>query len=170
MKRGNLNLSINSIVVLILAITMLGLGLAFMRNIFGDATDQFAQVSEEMRTEMANKMKGISAPMDLNIHEVDVTINDHTTIYMGIRNDQGSVKQFDIIDVEDIGLASCHGGSLGNILSLNYPTGERYIQANDVDVIPIRINGEGEGRCRLEFVVKQDGDRIGTRNIYVYVG
>ena len=33
-KRGSLNLSINAIVVLILAITMLGLGLGFIRNIF----------------------------------------------------------------------------------------------------------------------------------------
>jgi len=36
-KKASLNLSINAIVILILAITMLGLGLAFMRNIFGTA-------------------------------------------------------------------------------------------------------------------------------------
>ena len=40
-KKGSLTLSINAIVVLILAITMLGLGLSFMRNIFGGATEEF---------------------------------------------------------------------------------------------------------------------------------
>ena len=44
-KKGALNLSINAIVILILAITMLGLGLAFMRNIFGSATKEFEEVS-----------------------------------------------------------------------------------------------------------------------------
>ena len=34
-KKGSLNLSVNAIVVLILAITMLGLGLGFMKGMFG---------------------------------------------------------------------------------------------------------------------------------------
>jgi hypothetical protein len=43
-KLASLHLSINAIVILILAITMLGLGLGFMRNIFGKATEEFTRV------------------------------------------------------------------------------------------------------------------------------
>jgi len=56
-KKGSLSLSINAIVVLILAITMLGLGLAFIRNLFGGAVgklqDIYAGLSEEDKTTLA---------------------------------------------------------------------------------------------------------------------
>src|SRR3989344_3329798 len=39
-KKADLSLSINAIVVLILAITMLGLGLTFMRGLFKQATEK----------------------------------------------------------------------------------------------------------------------------------
>ena len=40
LKKGSLNLSINAIVVLILAVTLLSLGLAFITNTFGGATKE----------------------------------------------------------------------------------------------------------------------------------
>lgn len=39
-KKGSLQLSINAIVVLVLAITMLGLGISFTKNMFGKLGDQ----------------------------------------------------------------------------------------------------------------------------------
>ena len=47
-KRGDLNLSINAIVVLILAITLLGLGLMFIRGTFTRATGELAQSLNEL--------------------------------------------------------------------------------------------------------------------------
>jgi hypothetical protein len=43
-KKASLDLSIKAIVVLILAMSMLGLGLAFMKTIFGKATGEFKEV------------------------------------------------------------------------------------------------------------------------------
>lgn len=40
-KKGSLELSVNAIVVIVLAIAMLGLGIAFTKNMFGKFTDQF---------------------------------------------------------------------------------------------------------------------------------
>tara|TARA_Y100000310_G_scaffold338331_1_gene427666 strand:+ start:539 stop:1153 length:615 start_codon:yes stop_codon:yes gene_type:complete len=42
-KKASLNLSMNAIVVLILAITMLGLGLTFMRGLFQQATERVTE-------------------------------------------------------------------------------------------------------------------------------
>jgi hypothetical protein len=47
-KRASLSLSVNAIVVLILAIVMLGLGMAFIRGMFGKVSETFEQkVAEE---------------------------------------------------------------------------------------------------------------------------
>lgn len=48
MKKGAFSLSVNAIVVLILAIIMLGLGISFVRNMFGQASQSFEElISEE---------------------------------------------------------------------------------------------------------------------------
>ena len=47
-KRASLTLSVNAIVVLILAIVMLGLGMAFIRGMFGQVSETFEQkIAEE---------------------------------------------------------------------------------------------------------------------------
>ncbi|MBW3012000.1 hypothetical protein KY311_02360, partial [Candidatus Woesearchaeota archaeon] len=56
-KKASLSLSINAIVVLILAITMLGLGLAFMRGTFGKVTEQFGEISGEVQKDMIDRLK-----------------------------------------------------------------------------------------------------------------
>ena len=47
-KKADLSLSINAIVVLILAITMLGLGLLFIRNQFGGGSSKLATMTEQI--------------------------------------------------------------------------------------------------------------------------
>lgn len=45
-KKGDLSLSVNAIVILVLAITMLGLGLSFIRTMFGKTTGKLGSVIE----------------------------------------------------------------------------------------------------------------------------
>ena len=51
-KKGSLNLSINAIVVLILAITMLGLGLGFMKTMFGKVSEDFLNASVRINADI----------------------------------------------------------------------------------------------------------------------
>ena len=59
MKKASLNLSVNAIVVLILAITMLGLGLGFMKNTFGGVTEQFEQVSGDLERQLIQELESL---------------------------------------------------------------------------------------------------------------
>ena len=59
MRKGSLDLSINSIVVLILAVTLLSLGLTFINRSFGGATEQLEKslqgISEDRKTQLREK-------------------------------------------------------------------------------------------------------------------
>ena len=59
LKKGSLNLSINAIVVLILAVTLLSLGLAFITNTFGGATKELESslqtIGEDRQAQLKNK-------------------------------------------------------------------------------------------------------------------
>jgi len=60
-KRSSLNLSVNAIVVLIMAITMLGLGLGFIKGMFGKISDKVeSQIAAEPDAPTASANKPIS--------------------------------------------------------------------------------------------------------------
>lgn len=93
-KRGDLSLSINAIVILILAITMLGLGLAFMRGTFGKVTEQFSQVSSEVQKDMINRLKTSNENIVLNAYELEISQGSTKDLYLAIRNDLDSTATF----------------------------------------------------------------------------
>ena len=77
-KKGSLSLSINAIVVLILAITMLGLGLAFIRGLFGGAVGKlqeiYAGLSEEDKKTLEASQEEISfLQSDIKVSGREVT-------------------------------------------------------------------------------------------------
>ncbi len=99
-KKGGLNLSINAIVVLILAITMLGLGLSFMRNIFGSATKEFGEVGGTVKKQMIDQMKESDKLFDLSRPKVELRAGEDTQIFIGFKNKATTTKTFQIRVVE----------------------------------------------------------------------
>ncbi len=99
-KKAGLNLSINAIVVLILAITMLGLGLSFMRNIFGSATKEFEEVGGTVKKQMIEQMKESDEIFDLSRPRVELKAGEDTQIFIGFKNEATVAKNFQIRMVE----------------------------------------------------------------------
>ena len=73
-KKGSLNLSMNAIVVLILAITMLGLGLTFMRGLFKQATERVTEAvsAQELVNPPTVDSPLTAAPGDITMRTKDV--------------------------------------------------------------------------------------------------
>jgi hypothetical protein len=94
MKRGSLQLSINAIVVLILAITMLGLGLAFMRSTFGGVVSQFEEVSAEVQKDMLERLEKSPENLVLNRVEMELRPGETKELYLAIRNDLDVTETF----------------------------------------------------------------------------
>ncbi len=85
-KKGALELSINAIVVLILAITMLSLGLAFMKGLFKKTTGQLEQVGEDIKNQMIEQLRTSSAKLTLNQEDITLKRGETREIYFGIKN------------------------------------------------------------------------------------
>jgi hypothetical protein len=104
-KKASLSLSINAIVVLILAITMLGLGLAFMRNIFGSATDEFIQMGGEVKKQMIEQMKESNKVVDLSNPRLDIKAGNKKQIFIAFKNEGSKGKNMTIrqIDASQLG-------------------------------------------------------------------
>ena len=86
-KKADLSLSINAIVVLILAITMLGLGLAFLRGTFSKTTAQFAEVSGTVKEQIVDEIKSKGEKLFVRgTPEIDAKRGETKEVYYGIKN------------------------------------------------------------------------------------
>ena len=85
-KKGALELSINAIVVLILAITILGLGIAFIKGQFGSLTKQFSKVSQELETQLKDKIRESGQLLVFEVDTVRAKVGTTDSFAIGIKN------------------------------------------------------------------------------------
>lgn len=86
-KKGALELSITAIVVLIIAITVLGFAIFFIKSLFGGGqeifTKQFAQVKQQLTEEFAER--GITVGFDVG-NNLEVKRGDKLEFILGVSN------------------------------------------------------------------------------------
>ena len=165
-KKASLELSINAIVILILAITMLGLGLGFMRNIFGSATDQFRQVTGAVEKQMIDQMKEGNKIVDLSRPKLTIKKGKQEQIFIGFRNVKDAINYYLIVNPEEssgnhidgVGItkAECQAA-----LEIGYKQDPTSVQKGDVVVLPINIKAEpdaAQGTCFIDVEVCVDED------------
>ena len=85
-RAGSLQLSINAIVVLILAITLLGLGLGFIKKQFGTVSAKFDEASQDIETEMINKLKSSGDLLAFDKMRIVTERGKPFNFYVGIKN------------------------------------------------------------------------------------
>ncbi|TKJ17738.1 hypothetical protein CEE44_04360 [Candidatus Woesearchaeota archaeon B3_Woes] len=163
-KRAALNLSINAIVVLILAITMLGLGLSFMRNIFGSATQEFEEVGGTVRKQMIDQMKESDNTVDLSRPKVELKAGEETQIFIGFKND-GNVQRYFQVSTTGSSSTTLGDADTCNILDntgdkiiyLEFKTGETEVLKGEVVVLPLNVKTSSDvdqDTCFYEIVVE----------------
>jgi len=87
-KKAALQLSINAIVVLILAITILGLGIGFIRTQFGGLTEQFVEVRQEIKDQLISKIRDSGDLLVFNRAQLDVKLGQKQDFFIGVKAGQ----------------------------------------------------------------------------------
>lgn len=89
-KKGALELSITAIVVLIIAITVLGLAIFFIKNLFGESTEllkgRLAQIKDQLKEDMVESGELVSFSEGA---ELKLKRGEKKEFYIGIRNSGG---------------------------------------------------------------------------------
>jgi hypothetical protein len=136
-KRGALELSINAIVVLILAITMLGLGLGFMRNMFGQTSSQFDEIAGDMKNQIIEEIKSSGERLILNKYDITMKKSETIEVYYGIRNVNGATKTAKITVRCSTGMASGDGTKI-----VPKSFSEWDVPGSDISVLKMSIKSE----------------------------
>ena len=93
-KKASLNLSINAIVVLILAVTMLGLGLMFMKNMFGKSIKQLEDVSNDIKDQTIQRVKESNQKVAFLKEDVEIKRSETKEMYFGVLNELSEAQSF----------------------------------------------------------------------------
>jgi hypothetical protein len=115
LKKGSLSLSINAIVVLIMAITMLGLGLAFMKNSMGSTMKQFANVNEDIKAEMIKELQESSGRLTFKGEDVKFKQGEKREMYFALKNDMTGPAFFNVT----VACNGAMGSGTASTLTLN---------------------------------------------------
>jgi hypothetical protein len=87
-KKGALELSITSIVVLIIAITLLGFAIFFIKSLFGGATEIFQQQFAQMKDQLRQSMQETGEALVFNVGtDIEVKRGKRFPFFIGVKND-----------------------------------------------------------------------------------
>jgi len=92
-KRGSLQLSINAIVILILAITMLGLGLSFIKGIFGGTVEKLKGIEKQLEEEERKTLLDSIDEITFLSSRIEVS-GRSKSIMFAVRNNRAESKTF----------------------------------------------------------------------------
>lgn len=138
-KKGSLELSINSIVILILAITMLGLGLTFMNKLFGGTVEKFDKITGSIDQETKRKITDDleTNRVILSPDTVKIKKGSKQTLYLGVKNNigqgSGSATPFSIevgacSSIDPLSCASAQSLKVETFQSVSLKSGEKSIR------------------------------------------
>jgi hypothetical protein len=144
-KRGSLSLSINAIVVLIMAITMLGIGLFFIKNSMGGAMNQFNDVNQQIKSDMIAGMKDSTERITFKGEDVQFKAGDKKDLYFAIKNDGGNETTYGVlfkcIDSMAQDAGTCADSDGGNCVKIVLKTFNSVaIKPNEVNVGKLSVN------------------------------
>ena len=159
-KRASLNLSINAIVILILAFSMLGLGLAFIRGMFQKMEDRAggALGVEQLINPPTRNNVMVTQPADTAMRA-----REQKSILIGFLNTYG----------DDASCGLSVAASAGCVIStdLAYSTGARNVVSDEISIwkiiVPSGLNAAGQigtHLCSATILCCQTG-QMGTTGV-----
>ncbi|MFQ5621221.1 MAG: hypothetical protein ACE5FT_05225 [Candidatus Nanoarchaeia archaeon] len=176
-RKGALQLSINAVVILILAITMLGLGLGFIRNLFGGTVSQFEEIAGELDEEQLKSLKAsteeVTFPQRISMGEQRKGVN------FAIYNNRGGWLELSL-DTDTCDGKSCIrcddmiGGAGDEDLStlVKFDTYETIeVDAGNSEVIPLQVIIDPSApatmyRCVIELNIENAEQSADTGQLY----
>ena len=93
-KRGSLNLSIEAIVIVVIAFVVLGLGLGFVKGQFEQITDTSTAVQEQISQQILDDLRRSNNKLSFPSNDLTYETKDEDVQAVGIKNTDDQSKYF----------------------------------------------------------------------------
>lgn len=166
-KKASLEISIQAIVIVVLAMTLLGLGLGFIKGMFKNITGTTEQVSEQVKQKILDDLVQGDKKVSFPTTEVIIDRGSATVLTVGIRNKDNQELRYKMLFTPVNGPVS--GAELTDFTKyFQYDSTKEYtLGASESDIRNIRLSvpsGATSGSYFLTFRVTRNPH--GANDIY----
>ncbi len=141
-KKGDLTITVNAIVIIVLALTFLSLGLVFIRQIFQGISDTTLTVQDQIRQQILDDLRRGDKKLSFPADEITVARGGEKIIGIGVKNilDSSSDFKVHIFDNEGVELVSS-SQALDNVPVFYWDESAQPLAVNEVGVVGIKVLG-----------------------------
>ena len=155
-KKASLEISIQAIVIIVLAMTLLGLGLGFIRKQFATITDTAGQVQEQIKQQILEDLRSGDKKLSFPANEIVIGKKDSKVLALGIKNTKSIPSKFSVvIKLIDPDTGSRSDPSAGDGAFI-YNKGLQPLGVNDARVIPVKYTATTDVTTKTFDVVVCD--------------
>ncbi len=172
-KRASLEISIQAIVIVVLAMTLLGLGLTFIRKQFSGLTSIQEEITEQVKQKILDDLIENDKKLSFSRTEIEIDKGKSEILTIGIRNKKDIILNY---KMEFIPISGPDGGSFSieNPNWFQYDRDDKELQPADSTVRNIRLtipsNIAMSGSYFLNFEVEDEfGDVYESKDFFVVV-
>ncbi|MEM4755927.1 MAG: hypothetical protein QW594_02230 [Candidatus Woesearchaeota archaeon] len=182
-RQGSISLSINFLVVLILAIIVLGLGFSLLKKMVSGSSENLASMREQFDRQVDKVLQSSNVPVYISPEEQSIDGGKGAVFVVGIRNLKGAEAAFSVgqgnckaYALEDKSLLapedSCDRLAISFSPSL---ASEITLQSNEIGKVAVVINTKQgnvvakEGFYTLDIEVLADGNLYDKQKLYLKV-
>ncbi len=150
-KKGAIELSMTTIIIIVIGITILSLGLVWIRSVFADVTELSSGAFDQGETQIAEIFGGTDQAVALSPAETSLSQGDTTTATLAINNLGGSEVADVYAEVESIKVGGAAAENLFCAFSDTLTSESKH-----------KPLGSGEGITNLKLLVEDQGSALGV--------
>lgn len=144
-KKGSLNLSIEAIVIIVIAFVVLGLGLGFVRNQFGSIQQTSSSVQEQIRQQILDDLRTGNKKLSFPATTLNIDKGSSQDIAIGVKNVKASGDlNFNI----EVSVLQKQGAAadvdVSSQVEFFYLPGPFKLKVTDAEAYNIKIIGSGD--------------------------
>jgi len=180
-NRGSLELSIQTIIIVVIAFVVLGLGLGFVREQFAGIGSTTTAVQEQISQQILDDLRTGNKPLSFPASKLSLETTEESVQAIGIKNtkdsplnlvvkfevrdDEGEFKQF--VSSKSLTFSSSTGDTSAMIL---WDDTSQPLKAGETNVLPVTITAPdkiGNYLFKVTLVNEDDGMEFSSKTFFI---
>ena len=171
-KKGSLNLSIQAIVIVVIAFIFLGLAIAFVQNQLGGAEDTFSSVQEQIKQQILDDLRRGNKKLSFPAQTIDIDKNGAKDVAIGVKNIESDPLDY-LVKIEVEALQEQPGKTKDQLATEHveffYDKGSATLDATDSRVHGIKVSAPGpQGTYLVKLQVMRTADGVAQEGVAPY--
>tara|TARA_Y100000310_G_scaffold345531_1_gene466114 strand:+ start:38133 stop:38648 length:516 start_codon:yes stop_codon:yes gene_type:complete len=167
-KKGSLSLSINAIIVIVIAFIFLGIAIGFIKGQLGSSEETFSDVQGQVKQKIIEDLRTSNKKLSFPTQTITLEKGDSKDIAIGVKNTGGGPLDFTIVvTTED----SQGGSSFPDAIDYFHDKGSQQLKGKESEAYNIKITAKGDPDTYLVKLKIDDGTPNGyaTKSFFITI-